>query len=149
MISNGKCLVFSIWFFSNSETMLHLLKGSLGTGILAMPKAFYNAGYIVGVIATIIIGLLCIYCMRILVRSEYELCKRKRVPSMTYPATAESALLEGPKSLRRFSKISMWVRFVSSRNKMYEKLYLPLVFCVLSLKYKLPSIIDCDKKNFC
>jgi len=107
MISNGKCLVFSIWFFSNSETMLHLLKGSLGTGILAMPKAFYNAGYIVGVIATIIIGLLCIYCMRILVRSEYELCKRKRVPSMTYPATAESALLEGPKSLRRFSKISM------------------------------------------
>jgi len=128
---------FTMWFFSNSETMLHLLKGSLGTGILAMPKAFYNAGYIVGVIATIIIGLLCIYCMRILVRSEYELCKRKKVPSMTYPATAESALLEGPKSLRRFSKISMWVHFVSSRIKMYEKLYLPLVFCVLSLiKYK-------------
>jgi len=137
MISNRKCLISSMWFFSNSETMLHLLKGSLGTGILAMPKAFYNAGYIVGVIATIIIGLLCIYCMRILVRSEYELCKRKRVPSMTYPATAESALLEGPKSLRRFSKISMWVRFVFLRNKMYEKLYLLFVFCVLSLmKYK-------------
>ncbi|XP_018405198.1 PREDICTED: proton-coupled amino acid transporter-like protein CG1139 [Cyphomyrmex costatus] len=94
---------------NNAETMLHLVKGSLGTGILAMPRAFYHAGYAVGIIATIIIGLLCIYCMRILVRSEYELCKRKRVPSMTYPATAESALQEGPMFLRRFSKASIHI----------------------------------------
>ncbi|XP_024881850.1 proton-coupled amino acid transporter-like protein CG1139 [Temnothorax curvispinosus] len=94
---------------TNAETMLHLLKGSLGTGILAMPRAFYNSGYIIGFVATIIIGFLCIYCMRILVRSEYELCKRKRVPSMTYPATAESALLEGPRCLRRFSKASIHI----------------------------------------
>lgn len=93
--------------FSNAETMLHLLKGSLGTGILAMPKAFFNAGYIVGLIATFVIGFLCTYCMRILVLSEYELCKRRRVPSMTYPATAEAALKEGPVFLRRFSKASM------------------------------------------
>ncbi|KAL6448193.1 hypothetical protein ACFW04_000295 [Cataglyphis niger] len=91
------------------ETLLHLLKGSLGTGILAMPKAFYNAGYIIGLIATIIIGLLCTYCMRILVFSEYELCKRRRVPSMTYPATAESALREGPQFLRPFSKASVHI----------------------------------------
>jgi len=107
--TNRQILGFFTWFFSDAETMLHLLKGSLGTGILAMPRAIYHAGYIVGVIATIIIGLLCIYCMRILVRSEYELCKRKRVPSLSYPATAESALLEGPMILRRFSKASMWV----------------------------------------
>ncbi|XP_070155563.1 proton-coupled amino acid transporter-like protein CG1139 isoform X2 [Polyergus mexicanus] len=94
---------------TNAETLLHLLKGSLGTGILAMPKAFHNAGYIVGLTATIIIGLLCTYCMRILVFSEYELCKRRRVPSMTYPATAESALLEGPVCLRRFSKASIHI----------------------------------------
>ncbi|XP_011864107.1 PREDICTED: proton-coupled amino acid transporter 1 [Vollenhovia emeryi] len=94
---------------TNTETMLHLLKGSLGTGILAMPKAFDNAGYIVGVIATFIIGLLCIYCMRILVRSEYELCKRKRVPSMSYPATAEAALLEGPSFLKHCSKASIHI----------------------------------------
>jgi len=101
------CLEIVRWIFSDGETLLHLLKGSLGTGILAMPKAFYNAGYVVGLIATIIIGLLCTYCMRILVRSEYELCKRRRVPSMTYPATAEAALLEGPVFLRPFSKASM------------------------------------------
>lgn len=94
---------------TDAETLLHLLKGSLGTGILAMPKAFYNAGYVVGLIATVVIGLLCTYCMRILVLSEYELCKRRRVPSMTYPATAEAALTEGPVFLRPLSKASIHI----------------------------------------
>lgn len=52
---------------SNTETIIHLLKGSLGTGILAMPQAFYYAGYLSGIINTIIIGALCTYCLHILV----------------------------------------------------------------------------------
>ena len=88
------------------ETLLHLLKGSLGTGILAMPKAFYHSGYAIGIVATIVIGLLCTYCIRILVSSQYELCKRKKVPSLSYPATAEAALQEGPKPLRCCAKAS-------------------------------------------
>ncbi|XP_076161509.1 proton-coupled amino acid transporter-like protein acs [Ptiloglossa arizonensis] len=91
------------------ETLLHLLKGSLGTGILAMPRAFHNSGYAVGIVATIVIGLLCTYCIRILVTSQYELSKRKRVPSLTYPATAEAALLEGPAPFRCFARASVHV----------------------------------------
>ncbi|KAK2577396.1 hypothetical protein KPH14_003509 [Odynerus spinipes] len=94
---------------TNVETLFHLLKGSLGTGILAMPMAFHNSGYALGMVATIIIGLLCTYCMRILVTSQYALSKRKRVASMTYPATIEAALEEGPTCLRRFSKVSIHV----------------------------------------
>lgn len=33
---------------SNLDTMIHLLKANIGTGILAMPDAFRNAGLIVG-----------------------------------------------------------------------------------------------------
>ncbi|CAK9809795.1 Proton-coupled amino acid transporter-like protein CG1139 [Anthophora plagiata] len=91
------------------ETLLHLLKGSLGTGILAMPKAFHHSGYGIGVVATIIIGLFCTYCIRILVSSQYELCKRKRVPSLTYPATAEAALSVGPRPLRPLAKASVHI----------------------------------------
>lgn len=63
----------------NTETLIHLLKGSLGTGILAMPMAFYNSGWLVGGIGTILIGLLCTYCIHQLIKCEYELCKRKKV----------------------------------------------------------------------
>lgn len=81
---------------TNADTLIHLLKGSLGTGILAMPKAFYNAGYLVGGIGTVIIGIICTYCIHLLIKAEYELCKRKKVPSLNYPAVTEAALMEGP-----------------------------------------------------
>ncbi|CAB3258851.1 unnamed protein product [Arctia plantaginis] len=81
---------------TNIETFLHLMKGSLGTGILAMPRAFANAGYVVGSIGTVIIGVLCTYCIHILIDSCYVLCKRRKVPSMSYTVAAEAALSEGP-----------------------------------------------------
>lgn len=63
------------------ETLIHLLKGSLGTGILAMPMAFYHAGYLIGSIGTLLIGILCTYCIHQLIKAEYELCSRKKVIS--------------------------------------------------------------------
>lgn len=81
---------------TNSETLFHLLKGSLGTGILAMPNAFRNSGYVTGSIGTLAIGIICTYCIHQLIKAEYELCKRKKVPSMSYPGVGEAALNEGP-----------------------------------------------------
>ncbi|CAD7002550.1 unnamed protein product [Ceratitis capitata] len=52
---------------SDLETLVHLLKGSLGSGILAMPMAFLNAGLWFGLIATFAVGALCTYCVHILV----------------------------------------------------------------------------------
>lgn len=89
------------------ETLLHLLKGSLGTGILAMPKAFLFAGYLSGSIGTVVIGFVCTFCIRLLITCEYELCRRRRVPSLTYPATFEMALEEGPRILRGLSRYSV------------------------------------------
>jgi len=88
---------------SYSETLIHMLKASLGTGILAMPHAFNDAGYAVGTICTILIGLLCTYNIHILVSSEYELCRRKRLPSLNYPETAQAAVMEGPLAIRRIA----------------------------------------------
>ncbi|XP_026688854.1 proton-coupled amino acid transporter-like protein CG1139 [Diaphorina citri] len=52
---------------TNNETLIHLLKGSLGTGILAMPNAFVNSGLVIGTVGTILIGILCTYCLHVLV----------------------------------------------------------------------------------
>ncbi|KAL0279968.1 UNVERIFIED_CONTAM: hypothetical protein PYX00_001406 [Menopon gallinae] len=91
---------------TNWETLVHLLKGSLGTGILAMPNAFLNAGLIVGTISTVLIGILCTYCLHILVNAQYELCKRMRVPILSYPISMEKALEMGPNWLRGCAKYS-------------------------------------------
>lgn len=86
------------------ETLIHLLKASLGTGILAMPNAFHNAGWGVGIIGTVIIGVLCTYCIHSLISAVYELCRRKKVPSMTYPESMVAALEEGPECTRKLAK---------------------------------------------
>jgi proton-coupled amino acid transporter len=89
---------------TNTETLIHLLKGSLGTGILAMPNAFFKAGLVIGFVGTILIGSLCTYCIHVLVRSQYQMCKQMRVPFLSYPRTLQLALEQGPVILRRLSR---------------------------------------------
>lgn len=91
---------------NDRETLIHLLKGCLGTGILAMPNAFCNSGLVMGTVSTVLISILCTYCLHVLVRSQYELCKQLRVPVLTYPESMMVALKQGPRSLRGFSYIS-------------------------------------------
>ncbi|XP_059483177.1 proton-coupled amino acid transporter-like protein CG1139 isoform X2 [Neocloeon triangulifer] len=88
---------------NNLETLLHVIKGIMGSGILAMPDAFKNAGYAFGFFATIVIGIIQSYCVHQLVRSAYILSVRKKVPSMTYPETAREAMLGGPRWMTKLA----------------------------------------------
>lgn len=85
------------------ETFILLVKAFLGTGILAMPQAFYHSGYVLGFVSTILFGIICTYCLHILVNAQYILCKRNRVPLLSYPISMKIALEQGPKSLRFLS----------------------------------------------
>ncbi|CAF4743321.1 unnamed protein product [Pieris macdunnoughi] len=89
---------------NNMETLVHLLKCSLGTGILAMPQAFARAGLITGILGTILGGILVTHCLKVLLRSQYEACRARRVPLLAYPQAAAAALSHGPGFLRRLSK---------------------------------------------
>lgn len=91
------------FYFSDGETLAHLLKGSLGSGILAMPLAFANAGLWFGLGAMFVIGLICTYCVHILVKCEHILCKRTRTPVFGYAELAESAFLAGPSGFHKWS----------------------------------------------
>ncbi|CAG7785967.1 unnamed protein product [Allacma fusca] len=88
---------------SNFDTMVHLLKGNIGTGILAMPDAFRNAGLAVGTLGTVIIGLICVHTMHLLVKCAHELCRRTQVPTLNFAEVAETSFKVGPTSLRKFS----------------------------------------------
>ncbi|XP_047358470.1 proton-coupled amino acid transporter-like protein pathetic [Vespa velutina] len=91
---------------SDLGSLAHLLKSSLGTGILAMPNAIRNGGLLIGGLGTIIIGIICAHCVHILVRSSHILCKRTKTPKMTYAETAYAAFLCGPKILRPWANAS-------------------------------------------
>ncbi|KAJ0183683.1 hypothetical protein K1T71_000106 [Dendrolimus kikuchii] len=91
---------------SDLDTLIHLLKGSLGSGILAMPMAFKNAGLFFGLVATFVIGGICTYCVHILVKTAHELCRRIQKPSLGFAETAEAAFLAGPPAAHKFSRLA-------------------------------------------
>lgn len=91
---------------SDVRSFANLLKSSLGSGILAMPAAFKNAGTVVGVIGTIILGYICTHCVCLLVRTSQEVSRVSKVPSLGYAETVEAVFATGPQSLRRISRAS-------------------------------------------
>lgn len=56
--------------YRDFETLTHLLKSCLGTGILAMPYAFMNSGVLFGIVCTFIVAIICSHCAYILVSTE-------------------------------------------------------------------------------
>ncbi|KAK0087635.1 hypothetical protein PV325_000514 [Microctonus aethiopoides] len=91
---------------SDLDTLIHLLKGSLGSGILAMPLAFRNAGLYFGLFATFFIGIVCTYCVHILVKCAHKLCRRTQTPSLGYADVAETAFLVGPQSIQKYARLA-------------------------------------------
>ncbi|XP_046387616.1 proton-coupled amino acid transporter-like protein CG1139 isoform X2 [Ischnura elegans] len=94
---------------SNLDTMIHLLKGNIGTGILAMPDAFRNAGLVVGTVGTLIMGIICTHCMHVLVKCAHELCIRTEVPALGFADVVETSFSTGPLVLRRHSRVVRYV----------------------------------------
>ncbi|XP_049865315.1 proton-coupled amino acid transporter-like protein pathetic [Pectinophora gossypiella] len=91
---------------SNTSTfgaLAHLLKASLGSGVLAMPLAFKNAGLLVGAIGTALVGLICGHAIHVLVRTSQELCAEVKKPCLGYAATCDLVFQNGPKPVRKFA----------------------------------------------
>ena len=79
---------------SNSDTIIHLLKGNIGTGILAMPDALKNSGILFGCVGLVFMSVICVRCMHMLVKSASFLSHRMGVRKLTYPQVAEQAFAQ-------------------------------------------------------
>lgn len=85
--------------------MVHVLKGNIGTGLLAMPEAFLNAGLWVGLAGIPILGIICIHCMHTLLKCSRELCKRTGRSAMSYEETAKVSFSSGPPACQRWANV--------------------------------------------
>ncbi|CAG4987900.1 unnamed protein product [Parnassius apollo] len=148
-------------------SIAHLIKGCLGSGILAMPAAFKNSGLITGVIGTLIAGFICTHTVHIFVRASQELCVLAKKPSMGFAETCGAAFTHGPKALRSWggtvknivdysmtltyiSLLCVYVIFIGSSFKEVLDYYIPdytlsiQTYCVLTL---VPLVLICQIRN--
>ncbi|GAB6033216.1 hypothetical protein CHUAL_012820 [Chamberlinius hualienensis] len=96
---------------SNFETIIHILKGNIGTGVLALPQAFIYSGLAFGTVGLMVIAAICIHCMQLVLQCSQKLCLKSGIPSMDYATTAEYAFRLGP---RRHQWFARWGRLMTN-----------------------------------
>ncbi|KAF9412035.1 hypothetical protein HW555_009345 [Spodoptera exigua] len=92
------------------ESTAHLIKGSVGAGVLTMHEAYMIGGMWTSVVVTIISGLLIAYTMFMLIRSAQKMYCRLRISKLSYPDLAEAAAATAPWArVRKFSKLFRYI----------------------------------------
>ncbi|XP_054756016.1 proton-coupled amino acid transporter 1-like isoform X2 [Lytechinus pictus] len=92
---------------TNGQTLMHVIKGSLGTGMLGLPFAIRECGIVLGPILLLLIAIMAVHCMLILVRCCHNLCSRTCHVSLDYGEVAETALKEAhiPRCIRERARV--------------------------------------------
>ncbi|XP_039746268.1 proton-coupled amino acid transporter-like protein pathetic [Pararge aegeria] len=152
---------------STLGSIVHLLKACLGSGILAMPSAFKNSGIVIGMIGTLLAGVICTHTVALVVRTSQELCVIAKKPSMGFAETCGAAFTYGPKRLQSWgafvktvidysmvatyiSVLCVYTVFIASSFKeaidgWYPALNISIqVYCVLCL---VPLVLICQIRN--
>ena len=74
------------------STLMHILKGNIGIGLLSMPNAIQDAGYVLGPTLLILMGLIATHCMTLLVSCSHHLCSQMQLPALSYADVAELSI---------------------------------------------------------
>lgn len=92
------------WF----QTLINLLKGNIGTGMLGLPLAVKNAGIVLGPISLLVMGIIAVHCMHLLVKCAHHICLRDQRPFVDYGDAMMYSLESSPSTWLRAH--SIWGR---------------------------------------
>lgn len=88
-----------------AQSLMHTIKGNLGTGILAMAASFSHCGLIYSMIGLPVLCLISTYCVHLLVRSSQHLEGKMKLLNLEYAELAKSSFKSGPKWMKPWSSI--------------------------------------------
>lgn len=71
------------------QTIMHILKANVGTGLLALPQAVMNAGLIAGPLGLVVLGIIASHCMMVLADCSRALCQRHQISTLNYSEAAK------------------------------------------------------------
>ncbi|CAH1100059.1 unnamed protein product [Psylliodes chrysocephalus] len=141
---------------THSEGITNVIKGCLGTGLLALPEAFHYAGTINGIVMFIIISIFGTYCFHLMLYSTYLLCKIKKVGFLSYANAMEAAFEVGPNFFKKMVPCSavmvhivmmlyqtgtmcVYILFMGYNIKMVCDQYFPEKHLLLYILYTFPA----------
>lgn len=92
---------------SDSETFLNLFKALLNIKIMNYARELFPlTGLWVGLLCTVVAGILSTYCSNVLVKSSHLLCERTQASWLDYGDVAGTAFSTGPRAFKKFSWLS-------------------------------------------
>uniref|UniRef100_A0A3Q3VRE5 Amino acid transporter transmembrane domain-containing protein n=1 Tax=Mola mola TaxID=94237 RepID=A0A3Q3VRE5_MOLML len=86
------------------QTLIHLLKGNIGTGLLGLPLAVKNAGLVLGPVSLLCMGIIAVHCMKLLVKCSHHLSAKMNRSSMSYGEAVQYGM-ENASWFRRHSHL--------------------------------------------
>ncbi|ESN92740.1 hypothetical protein HELRODRAFT_96051 [Helobdella robusta] len=91
---------------------MNLMKGNIGTGILALPAAFKFGGLWVSLACLFLIGVMAIHCMHLLVKASRLVYEKAGQSGMDYGQVVAEVFLLGPHPIRKLSRHMKIVTYV-------------------------------------
>ena len=102
------------------QTIIHMVKGNIGAGILALPRAVSLAGLWVGSIGIAFLSLFCVTCMHLIVDCSHRLAVRAGRSYMSYADVAEFAFsTSSNKALHKYAKFFRLLFYYRKKHKTF------------------------------
>ncbi|KAK7791681.1 hypothetical protein R5R35_002051 [Gryllus longicercus] len=89
------------------ETLTHLLRGNIGSGLFAMGDAFRNAGLLLAPAVTLFLGVICVHSQHLLLNASRDMAARtKKSSNPHFAETVELCFKTGPKATQRYARFA-------------------------------------------